>query len=88
MNFNVVNERIKKDQPKGKFGPRHICRLPFEQNIPQFNPNNGLHAQLAKLGIKASTEAANLPKTSRTKTKAAIPAMKEIDKLVEELINK
>jgi hypothetical protein len=37
--------------------------------------------------LKATKEAANIPKTSRLKMKAAIPSMKEIDKLVFELLN-
>jgi hypothetical protein len=88
LNSNVLDERIKQYQSRGKWGPRDICRLPFEQNIPQFDPNNELHKQLAIAGLEASTEAAKVEKTSRTKTKAAIPSMKKIDRLVLELLDK
>jgi hypothetical protein len=88
LNSNVLDERIKQYQSRGKFGPRDICRLPFEQNIPEFDPKNELHTQIAMAGLEASTEAAKVEKTSRVKTKAAIPSMKKIDRLVLELLNK
>lgn len=88
LNSNVLDQMIKKHQPKGKFGPRHICRLPFEFNIPKFDPKNKLHWQIAVKGLKAKKEAAKLPKMSRLKIKAAILSMKEIDKLVFELLSK
>jgi len=77
---------IKEHQPKGKFGPRHICRLPFEFYVARFDPRNELHRKIAALSKKAVKEAVNLPKMSRLKTKAAIPSMKEIDKLVQKLM--
>jgi hypothetical protein len=86
LNSNAMNQKIKPYQTRGKFGPRDICRLPFEFNVPQFDPRNELHRQIAALGIKATKEAVSLPKMSRSKIKAAIPAMKEIDRLVFELL--
>jgi len=86
LNSNILDQMIKEHQPKGKFGPRHICRLPFEFNVPRFDPNNKLHRQIAVLGVKAEKQAIDLPKKSRLKTKAAIPSMKEIDKLVQKLL--
>lgn len=86
LNSNILDQMIKEHQPKGKFGPRHICRLPFEFNVPKFNPENRLHRQIAAMGLKATKEAANLPRMSRLKTKAAIPSMKDIDKLVLKLL--
>ena len=86
LNSNVLDQMIKKNQPKGKFGPRHITRLPFEFGVPEFDPKNRLHKQIASLGIGATNEASGLPKMSRLKIKAAIPSMKEIDKLVSELM--
>jgi hypothetical protein len=88
LNSNVLDQMIKKHQPRGKFGPRHICRLPFEFGVPKFDPQNALHKQIGALGIRASKEAGNLAKMSRLKMKAAIPSMKEIDKLVQELLSK
>ena len=88
LNSNTLDKMIKKYQPRGKFGPRHICRLPFKFNIPNFDPENGLHKQLMTIGLKATKEAANLKKMSRLKTKASIPSMKDIDDLVSELLEK
>ena len=85
---NVLDERIKQYQSRGKFGPRDICRLPFEQNIPEFDSKNELHTQIAMVGLEASAEAAKVEKTSRVKTRVAIPSMKKIDRLVLELLNK
>jgi len=87
LNSDVLDGMIKKHQPKGKFGPRHICRLPFEFGVPRYDPKNHLHRKIAALGIKATKEAAGLPKMSRLKLKAAIPSMKEIDRLVSELLS-
>ena len=88
LNSTVLDVMIKKHQPRGKFGPRHICRLPFEFHIPQFDSGNELHKQIAELSLNATKEAANLPKMSRLKTKDAIPSMKKIDKLVTKLLEK
>jgi len=46
------------------------------------------HKQIAALSIQALKEAVSLPKMSRLKMKTAIPSMKEIDKLVKELLSK
>jgi hypothetical protein len=86
LNSNTMNQKIKPYQSRGKFGPRDICRLPFEFNVPMFDPNNELHTQIAALGVKAAEEAANLPKMSRLKIKAAIPSMKKIDELATKLL--
>jgi hypothetical protein len=86
LNSSVLDQMIKDRQPKGKLGPRHITRLPFEFDVPEYDPNNRLHKQIASLGVKATNEASGLPKMSRLKIKAAIPSMKEIDKLVSELM--
>ena len=77
---------IKEHQPRGKFGPRHICRLPFEFNVPKFDSKNKLHRQIAILGVRATIEASNLPKMSRLKMKAAIPSLEKIDRLVRKLL--
>jgi SAM-dependent methyltransferase len=86
LNSNVINNAIKKNQPKGDFGPRHICRLAFEQNIPRFDRENDLHRRIAVFGVRATREASHVSETSRTKTKEAITAMASIDKLVSRLI--
>jgi hypothetical protein len=86
LNSDVIDQMIKPYQSRGKFGPRDIGRLPFEFNLPQFDPEKKLHKQIAALGLKATQEAADLPKMSRLKIKAAIPLMKEINKLFLQLL--
>jgi hypothetical protein len=66
--------------------PRHIHRRPFEFFIPEFDPNDDLHKKISALGEKAAKEATKLTKMSRLKIKAVIPSMKEIDRLVWELM--
>jgi hypothetical protein len=87
LNSNTMDQMIKPYQSRGKFGPRDICRLPFELNLPKYNSENRLHRRIVALGVKARKEATSLPKMSRLKMKAAIPSMKEIDKLVSELLS-
>lgn len=86
LNSNILDKAIKKSQPQGKWGPRHICRLPFEQNIPRFDRENKLHRRIAIRGLIASKEAATVKPTSRAKMKETIPSMKHIDKLVSDLL--
>jgi methylase of polypeptide subunit release factors len=86
LNSNVMDKAIKKSQPQGKWGPRHICRLPFEQNIPSFDRHNKLHFRIALAGLRASKEVATVKVTSRAKMKEAIPSMKRIDALVSNLL--
>jgi len=88
LNSKVLDQMIKPHQSRGKFGPRDICRLPFEFDVPQFDPENDFHRQIAAAGAKAAKDATSLPKMSRLKMKAAIPSVKEVDKLVAELLNK
>jgi len=79
---------IKPHQSRGKWGPRDICRLPFEFDLPKFDTQNQLHKQIAALGMKATKEASALPKMSRFQMKTKIPSMEDIDKLVRRLLNK
>lgn len=82
LNSNTLDKMIKPHQSRGKFGPRDICRLPFEFNIPQFDLNKELHKQLSALGLKATKQATLLPKKSRSNIKNALPQISEIDELV------
>lgn len=88
LNSDVLDQKIKPYQSRGKFGPRDICRLPFELSIPEFDSENEVHKRIASLGSKATKEAGSLPKTSRLKMKTAIPSMKEIDELVSTILIK
>jgi hypothetical protein len=87
LNSQTLDQMIKPHQSRGKFGPRDICRLPFELNFPQYDPKNKTHKEIASLGLKATKEAAKLPRVSRSKMKAAIPTMKDIDRLVPRLMS-
>lgn len=54
LNAPSVDQAIKKHQPRGLFGARHITRLPFEVcSIPPFNPDNEKHQQLVSLSQAA-----------------------------------
>ena len=87
LNSNTLDERIKQDQPKGKFGPRHIHRRPFQFPIPRFDSNNKLHNRIVTLEEKAEEQASKSKKVSRLRLKSVIPEMEEIDKLVVELLD-
>ena len=86
LNSETLDKMIKPHQPRGKFGPRDITRLPFEFNIPKFDNENELHNKISYQGRKASEEVVELPRMSRKKLKFAIPSMKEINKLISELL--
>jgi hypothetical protein len=86
LNSNTLDQMIKPHQSRGKFGPRDICRLPFEFNIPQFDKSQQLHKQIAILGGQATIDAAKLRKTSRSKIKILLPQMKDIDEKVQQLM--
>lgn len=54
LNAPYIDEAIKGGQTRGLFGERDIHRRPFEKcAIPQFNPNDPLHKQLATLSQEA-----------------------------------
>lgn len=76
LNSNTLDKMIKPHQSRGKFGPRDICRLPFEFCIPQFDKDNEIHKQIAALGLEAAKAAMKLPKKSRSNIKNALPQMK------------
>jgi hypothetical protein len=86
LNSTILDEKIKPHQTRGKWGPRHIHRRPFEFNIPRFDPHNPIHLQLARLGLRATDESLALRPMSRMKTKTALDSMEKIDKLVKELV--
>lgn len=86
LNSNVLNDLIKPIQTKGAFGARDIHRRPFEFNIPEYDPKNHIHKELAKLGAEAAEIAKNLKPTSRSKFKKMIPQMAKIDELVKQLL--
>jgi hypothetical protein len=86
LNSTILDEMIKPHQTKGKFGPRHIHRRPFEFYIPEFNDGKKLHRLISFRGIKAVQEAAVLQKASRQGTKMQLGSIDVIDKLVAKLL--
>ncbi len=54
LNSPTVNELIKRYQPEGSWGARHIHLLPFEASaIPIFEEDDPDHQELARLSIQA-----------------------------------
>ena len=86
LNSNFLDDKIKKDQTKGKFGPRDIHRRPFEYNIPIYNKKDELHTRLYQLGIICTKEAEKLKKTSRMKIKNQLKELDEIDEIVKNIL--
>ena len=87
LNSNVLDKKIKSIQTRGKFGPRHIHRRPFEFCIPMYDPKNSSHKQISVLSEDATKEVLKLPKASRLKIKNSIPSMEKIDQLVTMLFD-
>lgn len=54
LNSTIIDSTIKPAQARGLFGPRHICKKPFEFPIPNFNPKKSLHTKLSTLGKKCA----------------------------------
>jgi hypothetical protein len=86
LNTPCVDQAIKIYQTRGLFGARHIHRRPFEVcAIPQFNPHNALHQQLAELSKKAHTAVAKIDFSTggvvANRKKARIAAKEYIDQI-------
>jgi hypothetical protein len=95
LNSNIVNRLIKAFQPQGLFGPRDIHRRPFEVcAIPQFDPKNADHKQLAKLGqiarekmMKIGPQMKGRLGAIRTDSRKIIKdEISQIDKLAESIL--
>ena len=86
LNSAILDEKIKPHQTKGKFGPRHIHRRPFEFNIPTFDPHDKIHMRIVLLSVKATKESLVLKPMSRKKTKTALDSIDSIDKYVKLLM--
>lgn len=50
LNAPAIDELLKPMQARGLFGPRHIHKKVWELPIPEFDPSNEKHLELAKLG--------------------------------------
>lgn len=95
LNSGPVNEAIKPHQTGGHFGERDIHRRPFEiLPIPEFDPNNPTHRELAELSVKCHRKVAKLTVDPKRKIDLARRDVREaleeelvkIDQLVERLL--
>ncbi len=82
LNAPCVNDAIKAYQTRGQFGERHIHRRPFEVcAIPQFDPNNSNHLQLAALSRQSHELVSSMEESLKT-----IPGRKHIRQSVQQFI--
>ncbi|NUM31220.1 MAG: N-6 DNA methylase [Bacteroidetes bacterium] len=103
LNSTTPNLMMKDFQARGLFGVRHVHKKILDIYFPKFNDNDEIHLQLAKLSKTACIKAAAFLKTIdkskkiegltlgklRIDIKAKLSKeLKEIDNLVNEIINK
>jgi len=95
LNSSLVNEAIKPHQTGGHFGERDIHRRPFEiLPIPEFDPQDPIHQELAKLSkechrkvAKMEVDPARRIDLARQHVREALDAeLKKIDRLVRKLL--
>jgi hypothetical protein len=98
LNAPVIDKLIKPMQSRGLWGPRDIHKKVLELPIPQFDPNNPSHQQLAELGKQCSSEvkhwlgsggAGNIKSIGRMRgmvREMLKDELKEIDALVKEIL--
>jgi methylase of polypeptide subunit release factors len=94
LNAPCIDAAIKSGQTRGLFGERHIHRRPFEVcAIPQFNPNDPLHQQLAVLSQAAHAAIAPLEPSkggvvaARKKARQSTHTyIEQIDKIVQRML--
>jgi hypothetical protein len=63
LNSETVRIRIEPMQAKGQGGARHFDNLVWELPIPEYNPKDPLHRDLAAVAAKAERLAASVPLT-------------------------
>ncbi len=101
LNSNIPNLLMKDFQARGLFGARHVSKKILDIYFPRFDEANEVHIKLAELSELAHKKAAkyledNPPQKELTATrlgklrldikKHLAEEMKEIDKLVEEIL--
>ncbi len=73
LNAPTVDKIIKPMQTRGLFGPRDICKKVLELPIPEFDPSNEDHIELARLGEECTkTVSKLLSKGTSAKTSAEL----------------
>jgi hypothetical protein len=96
LNSPTIDELLKPMQARGLFGPRHIHKKVWELPIPEFDPSNKNHLELAKLGEECTKKVSKLlsrgiPKKSIGNLRKMIKAeladeIKEIDGIVKGIL--
>ena len=61
LNSEAVRTRVAAMQARGQWGARHFDKLVWELPIPEYDPRNPLHRDLARAGVRAETLAAAVP---------------------------
>jgi hypothetical protein len=61
LNSETVRSRSERFQARGQFGARHFDKVMFNLPIPRFDPNDGLHTDLAACAAEAEGVAAAVP---------------------------
>ena len=97
LNSSIVDDRIKGVQTRGLLGPRDITRRPLDLPIPQFDPSEATHTELAGLSQQCHERVKQVLSelTSRYRSIGKIRGevrrllreeLQEIDDLVRELL--
>ncbi len=58
INSDTLFDTVEPLMPKGQFGPRHLQKHLWKLDIAEYDPNNPIHKELARLGRRAAVEAA------------------------------
>ena len=58
VNSDVLREGVTPLMPKGQFGPRELHKHLWKLPIPEFDPDNPLHAEVSTAGEAAAEGAA------------------------------
>lgn len=96
LNSEATRARVAAMQARGQWGARHFDKLIWELPIPDYDPRNPLHRDLARAGARAETLAATVPlretagfRTHRAAIRKALAETgiaAEIDTLVARLL--
>ena len=54
INSNALRDAVAPLMPKGQFGARHLHKHLWQLPIPEYDPNNALHADISNAGKSAS----------------------------------
>jgi hypothetical protein len=94
LNSETARSSVEHLQSRGQWGARDFDKVMFTLPIPPFDPNNGLHAELAEAGARAEQVAARVPLTgaeSATRARRAIRqalADDSIDSAIDDLVSR